>query len=169
MKKIHNRFCKYILGIHKKASDLASRFEFGRQPMIDYIISQRFKYYSRLCQLPKDRLLKEIFELDKCLFRDGYKSWYSFIQLKYKNSQLVNEKYSLTTCQKYESDINKELSLLRNQVHDNKLNTFSKLYSNFSLPKYLSFGLPKAKTKELSKLRLSAKCIANRRYNMQRI
>ena len=57
---------------------------------------------------------------------------------------------------KYESDINKELSLLRNQVHDNKLNTFPKIYSNFSLQKYLSFGLPKAKTKELSKLRVSA-------------
>ena len=57
---------------------------------------------------------------------------------------------------KYESDINKERSVLRNQVHDNKLNTFSKIYSNFSLQKYLSFGLPKAKTKELSKLRVSA-------------
>ena len=36
------------------------------------------------------------------------------------------------------------------------INTFSKIYSNFSLQKYLSFGLPKAKTKELSKVRVSA-------------
>ena len=35
--------------------------------MINYITSQTFKYYSRLCQLPEDRLLKEIFELDKSL------------------------------------------------------------------------------------------------------
>ena len=91
-KKIHNRFCKYLLDIHKKASNLASRLEFGRQSMINYITSQTFKYYSRLCQFPEDRLLKELSELDKSLFHDGYKfvkicqicqfvkSWYSFIQ-----------------------------------------------------------------------------------------
>ena len=43
---IHNRFCKYLLGIHKQASNLASRLEFGRQPMMNYITSQTFKYYS---------------------------------------------------------------------------------------------------------------------------
>ena len=42
--------------------------------MINYITSQTFKYYSRLCQLPEDCLLKEVFELDKSLFHDGYKS-----------------------------------------------------------------------------------------------
>ena len=49
-KKIHNtcRFCKYLLGKHKRASNLASRLEFGRQSMINYITSQTFKYYSRL-------------------------------------------------------------------------------------------------------------------------
>ena len=69
--KIHNRFCKYLLGIHKKATNLASRLEFGIQPMINYITSQTFKYYSRLCQLPEDCLVKEVFELDKSLFHDS--------------------------------------------------------------------------------------------------
>ena len=39
---------------------------------------------------------------------------------------------------------------------DNKLHTFSNIYSNFSLQDYLSFGLPKDKTRELAKLRISA-------------
>lgn len=52
--------------------------------------------------------------------------------------------------------MNKELSHLRNQVQDNKLNTFSTIYTQFSLQNYLSFGLSKNKTRELSKLRLSA-------------
>ena len=162
---MQKRFCKYLLGIHKKASNLASRLEFGRQLMINYITSKKFKYYSRLFQLPEDRLLKEVFELGKSLFHDGYISCILSYKLLYKSSQLVNQKYSLTTCQKsFQINMNltkkkkkkKELSLLRNQVHDNKLNTFSKMYSNFSLPKYLSFGLLKVKTKELSKLRVSA-------------
>ena len=78
--KIQNRFCKYLLGVHKKASNLASRLEFGREAVLNYIGSQTFKYYSRLCQLPEDRLLKEVFELDKTLCQDGYKSWYSCMQ-----------------------------------------------------------------------------------------
>ena len=78
--KIQNRFCKYLLGVHKKASNLASRLEFGREPVLNYIGSQTFKYYSRLCQLPEDRLLKEVFELDKTLCQDGYKSSYSCIR-----------------------------------------------------------------------------------------
>ena len=100
--------------------------------------------------------------MDKSLFHDGYKSWYnSFIQSSIQKfssseSELQSNNMPEIISNKYESDINKELSLLRSQVHDNKLNTFSKIYSNFSLPKYLSFGLPKAKIKELSKVRVSA-------------
>ena len=37
----------------------------------------------------------------------------------------------------------------------NKLYTFSKIYNNFTCQTYLSFGLSKALTKELSKLRIS--------------
>ena len=57
---------------------------------------------------------------------------------------------------KYLSDMNKELSILKNHVQDNKLNTFSSIYTQFSLQNYLSFGLSKTKTRELSKLRIRA-------------
>jgi hypothetical protein len=33
--KIHNRFCKYLLGVHKKASNFASKCELGRLPIIN--------------------------------------------------------------------------------------------------------------------------------------
>ena len=94
-----------------------------------------------MCQLPEDRLLKEVFELDKSLFHDGYKSWCSFIQTSTQKfstseSEVQSNDMSETISNKYEFDINEELSLLRNQVYDNKLNTFSKIYSNFSLQKY---------------------------------
>ena len=57
---------------------------------------------------------------------------------------------------KYKCDLNTELSSLRRQIQDNKLYTFSNIYSNFTLQDYLSFGLPKDKTRELAKLRISA-------------
>ena len=109
----------------------------------------------------KNRLLKEVFELDKSLFHDGQKSWYSFVYNSLQKLSITES--SVQTCDvsemissKYLSVINKELILLRHRVQDNKLNTFSKLYSQFSLQTYLSFGLSKVTTKELSKLRISA-------------
>ena len=56
---------------------------------------------------------------------------------------------------RYSIDMNKELSCLRAQPHPNKLHTLSNIYSDLSLQKYLSFGLPKDKTKGLSKPRIS--------------
>ena len=43
--KIHSRFCKYLLGVHKKASNFVSRCELGRLPIISFITSLVFKYY----------------------------------------------------------------------------------------------------------------------------
>ena len=35
--KIHNRLCKYLLGVHKKSSNFASRGELGRLPILSFI------------------------------------------------------------------------------------------------------------------------------------
>ena len=71
------------------------------------------------------------------------------VEVKANNiSDILSARYSI--------DMNNELSRLRAQPHANKLHTFSNIYSDFSLQKYLSFGLPKDKTKGLSKLRISA-------------
>ena len=71
------------------------------------------------------------------------------VEVKASNiSDILSARYSI--------DMNNELSRLRAQPHANKLNTFSNIYSDFSLQKYLSFGIPKDKTKGLSKLRIGA-------------
>jgi hypothetical protein len=60
----------------KKASNFASKCELGRLPIISFITSLTFKYYSRLKELPSTRLVTEAFEVDKGLFNSGQKSWY---------------------------------------------------------------------------------------------
>ena len=57
---------------------------------------------------------------------------------------------------KYCSDIYEEINLFKRQINDNKLHTYSKIYGCFCLQSYLSFGLPKSLTKELTKIRISA-------------
>ena len=63
--KIHNTFCKYILGVHKKSSNFAAKCELGRKPVLNFITILALKYFNRLKQLPSDRLLGEIYEVDK--------------------------------------------------------------------------------------------------------
>ena len=91
--KIHNRFCKYLLGVHKKASNFASKCELGRLPIIIFINSLTFKYYSRLKEFPSTRLVKETFEVDKGLFNSGQKSWYSFISNSAKKDECQPYKF----------------------------------------------------------------------------
>ena len=72
-------FVNIYLVFIKKASNFASKCELGRLPIISFITSLTFKYYSRLKELPSTKLVKEAFEVDKGLFNSGQKSWYSFI------------------------------------------------------------------------------------------
>ena len=88
---------------------------------------------SCLSQLPEDRLLKEVFEVDKNLFQNGYKSWYSCIHnFMQKFSVSESEAQTCTMSDiistRYKCDMNIELSSLRRQIQDNKLFTFSIFY-----------------------------------------
>ena len=82
--KIQNRFCKYLLGVHKKASNFAARLEFGRDRILNFISSQALKYAKRVNELPSTRILKEAFEVDKALYHDGFRSCYSFYQKRFR-------------------------------------------------------------------------------------
>ena len=46
--KIHNKFCKYILGLKKIACNISAKSELGRFPITDYIKTQAILYFSRL-------------------------------------------------------------------------------------------------------------------------
>ena len=64
---------------------MASRLELGRERIISFITALALKYNERLSELPADRFLKEVYNVDQALFDEGYKSWYSFIDQGYKS------------------------------------------------------------------------------------
>jgi hypothetical protein len=43
--KMHQKFCKYILGVHKKATNLAVLSELGRHPLYFNIVKSMLNYY----------------------------------------------------------------------------------------------------------------------------
>jgi hypothetical protein len=63
IENFHLSFCKYVLGIRKKASNLAARLELGRLPVENFIKSQTLLYFARLYTTKLNPLLKESFLL----------------------------------------------------------------------------------------------------------
>lgn len=86
--KIHNKFCKYILGLKKIACNISAKSELGRFPITDYIKTQAILYFCRLQTDPINPLLKEAFSLCKSVDSDGIYTWYSFIGNIFKELDL---------------------------------------------------------------------------------
>ena len=56
--KIHSRFCKFILGVGKYTSNIASKAELGRYPLIIFALLQSVKYWLHLNKNPFDNYRK---------------------------------------------------------------------------------------------------------------
>ena len=134
----------------------AARLEFGREQILNFISSQALKYVKRENELPSTRIFKEAFEIDKALYHDGYRSCYSFYQKimsDFNIKDLDDIDVSRNIHDKSVVKVSEQLSSINEA---NKLYTYSQIYKNFTCQTYLSFGLSKTVTKELSKLRISA-------------
>jgi hypothetical protein len=59
IENLHLSFSKYVLGIRKKASNLAVRLELGRLPVENFIKYQTLLYFARLYTTKLNPLLKE--------------------------------------------------------------------------------------------------------------
>ena len=140
--KLHNKFCNYFLGVHRRLSKFASRLELGRERILSFITSLALKFNERLSELPANCFLREVYN------EEGYKSWCSFINQSVKKlSVSSNSMYGHQTSQyilsRYANDITTEPKSMRSHEHGNKLCTFSYLCNEFCFQTYLSFGLSK--------------------------
>ncbi len=64
VERIHLKFCKSLLNVTCTASNMAVRSELGRAPLLLPIISAILKYYSRLENMPQNRILREVFNFE---------------------------------------------------------------------------------------------------------
>ena len=159
--KIQNKFCKYVLNVNRKSSNLAVKCELGRKPILNFITYLALKYFNRLKQMSCDRFLHEVFEVDKALFDEGHRSWFSFIDISVKKFKLDMDNINVNTIldslnECCTQNINKKLKELSFKEHDNKLFLYSNIYQNFQIQDYLSFNLPNSLTNAITKLRISA-------------
>lgn len=146
---VHIKFCKYSLGVGKKATNIAVLGELGRYPLYLEVLFNLLKYYKYILT-SGDLFLSEALAVSKSLHSGNKKCWYSCVEhlLKYLDTEMKtlmkNKKLSKSLIYKklllkYNIIWNSELFNNRNgKISGNKLRTYRTFKNNISLEKYLS-------------------------------
>ena len=159
---LHQKFCKYILGVHKKSTNFAVLSELGRFPLHFNVIKAMIRYYDRL------QKIEEMFPLLHAAFKEpisiddsNHASWFSsikFISNKIAQSlDLKNNKISNAILNKFfinEWNKNKE------KFSDGKLSTYLTVKNNFGFEKYLDKIMSFEQRRTLTRFRISAHKLA---------
>lgn len=156
--KLQLKFCKYILGVHTKASNLATMGELGRFPIYIDICENVIKFHNYVQQKDKGSLLGQAMQTSVNLHNSGSKSWYTGVQ------NIFNE----LNCKMPRGDsLKRNLRYLYktfwfNKLHEEgvqrqgKLRTYSTFKYNFEKEIYIDRVSDACKRKCLTQLRISA-------------
>ncbi len=161
--QVQNRFCKYILGLPKRASNFAAKAELGRAPLFTFMCSLALKYCAKLVETDTSRILWSAFQSELNIHKQGGVSWVSFIikilELCDSDSaaNLLN-----TNSDNLKGDIKKGCAKVRSRVTDlyhkfnvnnigshSKLRTYISFKKDFEMEPYLHLDNIPAKWRKL--------------------
>ena len=111
--KLHAKFCKYILGVHSKASN----GELGRFPIYIDSCNDILKNHFYASQKTDDSSIGQTLQSSKNLFQTGVKSWYTGVNYILKELNLNETNFS----QAQISLINMYKNLWRNKLENEAL------------------------------------------------
>ena len=179
--KLQYSFCKMLLNIHKKSTNLAVLGELGRYPLYIDIIHSILKYWQRFLDLDHTSLLYKAFEIN---IADDYRnsfSWSTFVRNILKvnnlqdsltqkvNIQLIYNKLKI----RYQTFWKNSLKQMEshNGLHGNKLRTYNKFKHELKYEPYLNIIPSKQDRTFLTSFRISAHNLAieRLRYSKTRI
>ena len=124
--QVQNKFCKYIIGLPRRASNFAVKAELGRSPIFTFICSQALRYCIKIMNTDQDRILSSAFNSELEIHRNGGTSWVSFIVKLLELNQAPTAWAS--NAETNLSDITPHLKTFSS----NCKNTITQLYVNFS-------------------------------------
>ena len=163
--KLHMKFCKSVLGVHKKATNFGVQSELGRFPlyfnMIKAMINFWFRLENNIAMFP---ILQDAFITSKQLFDKKTPSWYGSIQtilracpeikkLALSTRNVNNFRYKFTKLIKEIFLTLWKDELIRNS--DGKLRTYVTFKSHFYREKYLSIVTNYEQRRSITKFRIS--------------
>ena len=153
--KLNIKFCKYLLGVHKKASNYAVLGELGRYPIYITIICSIFKYLVRLQDMDNDSLLFKAYTVSKNLSDNGKKSWINNVEQMLQELNIKNSNIDISNVKNI---LIKRFRLFwNNKVNQNgKLDTYVKFKNNIGMEPYHLQIKNGNHRKALTRLRISA-------------
>ena len=168
--KLHTKLCKILLGVHQKASNIATRAELGRYPIMITILANIISYRHRLENLENNILLQNSFNDDVMLYESGIVSWYSCSQEILRLTEISNAMIKKLTSKTIRKKAIKKLNEMydtyfRNAIFNdkrkdpneqNKLRTYRLFKQTIHYEPYLNLKLSKNIMKKYSQFRLSA-------------
>ena len=154
IEKVHIKFCKFIMGVNKRAVNLAVKGELGRFPISFSCIIQAFRYRYHL-QETSNSLLQEAASVSKSLHNNGISTWFSFYDrvCKYINAKVDDPSAVVTLlsflCEKFTVYWGNTISSF------SKLDTYRSFKSSFCMEGYLDTISNRSHRVCYSKMRIS--------------
>lgn len=140
----HIRYLKYILGVHKKATNLAILSEVARFPLYFSVVIAMIKYAYRLEKL-EHGLLRDAYMCNKLIESENINCWYSSIKYLLQSLDIHNFDMSLNKllklvkyklCESFKTFwLKKKTEIL--SLGNSKLDNYFKLKTNFEQENYL--------------------------------
>ena len=163
--KFYMKYCKNLLGVHKKATNFGVQSELGITPIYYDIVRNILIFWNRLENIsPKGnfKLLKDAYNLSKTLHQNGSNSWFSSLQYL-RNTLNISDSKSSFSKSKFKLFIKKfmrtsaleDWSKNRETLKDGKLSTYLQLKNNFGFEHYLEIMDNVNHRRAISQLRLS--------------
>jgi hypothetical protein len=78
--KIHIQFCKLLVGVRKQTSNIATRAEIGRFPLIIEVHISIIKYWLRLNKLKNEKLVVEALNTNLYMQGKGLYTWTTLVK-----------------------------------------------------------------------------------------
>ena len=162
--KLHTKFCRYLLGVSRKTTNIAVRAELGRLPLLTSLLPYAAKYWLQLCDLNGNRLVNDA-HLDLITHvSHAYFNWAKAIQLIWTTFSLQVIWDNQGSLQKHRT-----IQLLKQAVYasyelawskkineaDSKLRTYKLFQNTIGLGNYTLINNI-AQRREFAKLRISA-------------
>ena len=165
VEKLHTNFCRYVLGVHKRASISGVRGELGRYPLAIDILVHMLKFWQHI-ESSENVILHNALEESKLLHTQGKYSWFSQIKnllSKLGSKILTPTKQNINTF-KHKLHIDYKLywkdSLGEPDSENGKLSTYRLIKNTFSFENYLSAIRCKKYRSIYTSIRISAHQLA---------
>ena len=163
IEKCQLKFCRYGLGVSKKAPNIGVLGETGRLPLSIEAVYNAIKYFYRIVEMPDDSLLYQAYS-DDCL-QNTKDSWSFNVKSLLQNiginpmAKINNMGYFLRNLRNTLNNIyiqhwKNELFNDKNKLNQNKLRNYRTYKTDFRREEYLSQN--KSIRSSFTKLRLSA-------------